>query len=442
MPVAGVHVFLAHVESPAALQVTMVAALMTHVWLESWQTNVPSQRLPFSSGPQSASFWHWQVLAPPTQTPAAHVSPCVQVLPSSHAAVLLVCVHPVAELQASVVHGLLSLQVVATLTAAPAHPPPAQVSFCVQASPSLQPKLLLAKTQPVFGLHESLVHTLLSAQVIALPLQSPAAQVSPDVHALPSLQPAVLNVCRQPDVASQLSSVHGLPSPHDAATLMAVPEQTPPPQTSPDVQRLLSLQPIALFTCVQPVAASQASLVQGLPSSQPIAAPAHLPMLQMSPAVHALPSSQAPPALKCVHAPVVKSQPSAVQALLSLQSLLLPARHALAAQTSLTVHGLPSLQGRLLAVWTQPLVASHASSVHGLLSSHAMFTPATHVPFVHESPLVQTEPSASQAPPSLVATALQRPVAGAHVLTAQAVSPAALQVTTVAGLTVHVWVPS
>jgi len=45
-----------------------------------------------------------------------------------------------------------------------------------------------AVAQPVIGLHESVVHGLLSLHVTALPPpQAPAVQTSPDVHALLSL---------------------------------------------------------------------------------------------------------------------------------------------------------------------------------------------------------------------------------------------------------------
>ena len=404
VPVVAVQVFFAHAVSPLPSQVTIVAAFTTQVWLLSWQINVPSQKLPFSSGAQSLVFWHWHVLAPLTQAPAAQTSPCVQALPSSQTAVLFACVQPLAGLHASFVQGLLSSHVVAALMAVPAHVPPPQTSFCVHALPSSQPSALLLNTQPLTALQESLVQTLLSTHTMPTPLHWPLAQVSPFVQALPSEHVAVLNAWRQPEPASHVSSVQGLPSPHAVATLTAVPEQTPLPQMSPVVQRLLSLHAMVLLTCVQPIALSHASLVQALPSSHAMGAPAHLPMLQTSPAVQALPSSQLPPALKLLHAPVVRSQESDVHALLSLHVLAVPARHALAAQTSPTVHGLLSLHGLLLAVWTQPLIGSQVSSVHGLPSSQPMPTPGMHAPEIHWSPLVQTELSALHAAPSFVAT--------------------------------------
>ena len=49
-------------------------------------------------------------------------------------------------------------------------------------------------------------------------------------------------------------------------------------------------------------------------------------------------------------------------------------------QTSLVVHALPSLHGRLLLACWQPSAASQKSSVHGLPSSQSSGLPATHVP--------------------------------------------------------------
>ena len=65
----------------------------------------------------------------------------------------------------------------------------------------------------------------------------------------------------------------------------------PATQLSLVVQALPSLQATALFTCTQPVAGSQESSVQTLPSSQfGGGPPTHTPAEQASPVVHALPS--------------------------------------------------------------------------------------------------------------------------------------------------------
>jgi hypothetical protein len=63
----------------------------------------------------------------------------------------------------------------------------------VQKLPSLHEAVLLAWTQPVPVLHESVVHGLASSQFgAAPPTQIPPAQVSTAVQALPSLHDTVL----------------------------------------------------------------------------------------------------------------------------------------------------------------------------------------------------------------------------------------------------------
>ena len=160
--------------------------------------------------------------APPTQTPPEQVSLVVQALPSLQGAVLLVCTQPVDGLQLSSVHGLLSLQLIVV----PPQTPPEQTSFAVQApfwqvSPVVQalpsshgkPLDVLVCTQPVPGVHESVVQTLPSSQFGAgPPTQVPPEQVSLVVQALPSLQGAVLLVCVQPVEGLQASVVQWLPS--------------------------------------------------------------------------------------------------------------------------------------------------------------------------------------------------------------------------------------
>jgi hypothetical protein len=70
------------------------------------------------------------------------------------------------------------------------------------------------------------------------------------------------------------------------------PVQLPAEQWSPVVQALWSSQGLLLFTCLQPVAASQLSVVQRLLSSQLVGVPAQLPLTHLSPLVQALLSSQ------------------------------------------------------------------------------------------------------------------------------------------------------
>jgi hypothetical protein len=84
----------------------------------------------------------------------------------------------------------------------------------VQALPSLQEAALFVWTQPLAGLQESFVQMLPSSQLAAgPPTQLPASQVSFVVQALPSLQGAVLFTCMQARVeVLQESLLQGLPS--------------------------------------------------------------------------------------------------------------------------------------------------------------------------------------------------------------------------------------
>ena len=161
-----------------------------------------------------------QVLGlPPLQLPPLQFSPTVQTSPSSQAPVLARYAQPFAVKQKSTVHWLPSSQsaslvvwlqpvVPLQLSAVQAKPssqlcrlplqmPAVHLSPAVQASLSLQTALSLAPMylQPLAGSHKSLVHTLLSLQVIALPWHLPLAHASPLVQALPSLQfPLLLGV--------------------------------------------------------------------------------------------------------------------------------------------------------------------------------------------------------------------------------------------------------
>jgi hypothetical protein len=131
----------------------------------------------------SAPVPGWQVLPP-------QMSPVVQGLPSSQGSELAECTQFPLPLQESVVHGLSSLQSGPT----PGwQTPPPQTSPTVQALPSSQASVLLVNTQPVAGLHVSVVHTLLSLHTVAVPgRQLPPEQTSPVVQAFPSLHAAVL----------------------------------------------------------------------------------------------------------------------------------------------------------------------------------------------------------------------------------------------------------
>src|SRR6185436_15067672 len=110
----------------------------------------------------------------------------------------------------------------------------------------------------------SSVHALLSLQSRGPPgWHEPPPQTSPTVHALPSLQGAVFGVYTAPVAGSHVSSVQGLPS----SALMGVPLQEPPLHTSPEVHALLSVQG-AVSGLFRHLFHTPPSPVPGLPPSQ------------------------------------------------------------------------------------------------------------------------------------------------------------------------------
>ncbi len=152
--------------------------------------------------------------------------------------------------------------------------------------------------------------------------------------------------------------LHKLPSSWLAQSLswlqpqVLVPDlHTPPAQASPVVQPLPSSQGAVLPVWVQPALGSQASVVQGLLSVQNtptlMAEPAHLPRPHVSLLVQALPSSQGR-VLAALTQPVLGSHASLVHGLLSSQLAAVPLQTP-ALHTSDTEHALPSLHGLLLA---------------------------------------------------------------------------------------------
>jgi hypothetical protein len=147
---------------------------------------------------------------------------------------------------------------------------------------------------------------------------------------------------------------------------------------------------------VQPAAKSQLSVVQVLPSSQFSALPPlHAPFLQVSPVVQALPSSQLPLAAVWLQ-PVAASQASVVHGFASSQVSVVPV-HRPTAQLSPVVHASPSVHGPLASVWVQPAAKSQLSVVQVLPSSQFSALPPLHAPFLQVSPVVHALPS-SQAP--------------------------------------------
>ena len=385
-----------HVLSPLASQVMIVAGLTLHLYgtLDLSQNSVPLHLLPSSWLAQSASTAHAQVFVPAVQVPAVHVSPVVHGLPSSQLSALLACTQPVLLLQVSVVQVLLSLQNVAALTSVPAQLPALQASLLVHALLSLQLRLLLVKTQPLPGAQLSVVHKLLSVQVMPVPAQALLLQRSLLVQALPSSQTAVLAVFTQPLTELHESLVHGLLSLQLSPPVLL---QRPPAQVSPVVQALPSLQGVEFAVYLHPVAARHTSSVHALLSLQLIAEPMHEPPLHLSAEVQALPSSQLATLLAKTQFPVVASQESVVHGLLSLQFLTAPGTQPLALHTSPTVQGLLSVHGLVLAVWKQPVLGLQLSSVHALLSLQLTCGPGKQTPALHASPTEHTELSALQA---------------------------------------------
>ena len=331
-------------------------------------------------------------LAPPIQAPPAHTSFVVQASPSLQTAVFATTLQPAFASQLSVVHGLPSSHVTA---APPLHAPPAHTSFVVQTSPSLQGRSFAALLQPPAASQVSVVQGFLSSQGAGFPaVQTPALQRSSVVQALPSSQGAVLLVLLQPPLGSHASVVQGLASSHGTAL---PPPQLPAAQVSPAVQALPSSQGLLVPTLVQPVFGSQASAVQGLPSSHCGAAPpAQAPDLQASFSVQALPSLQGKVFAALVQPPLA-SQVSVVQGLPSSQGAGLPATQMPSLQASTVVHTLPSSHVEELFFVTQPVLASQLSSVHGFASSQVTVAPPLQVPPLHKSFVVHASPS-SQLP--------------------------------------------
>jgi hypothetical protein len=152
------------------------------------------------------------------------------------------------------------------------------------------------------------------------------------------------------------------------------------------LQTLPSLHDVPLRTGVlaQPVAGAQVSVVQMLPSLQLSGAAAvHTPLWQVSSPSQASPSAQEDPfGTAVVRHPVAGSQLSVVQTLPSLQVSGVPAVQAPLWQVSLPLHTLPSAQAVPFrtGVLEQPKIASQVSVVHGFASLQLRIGPAVHDP--------------------------------------------------------------
>src|SRR2546428_10148826 len=133
------------------------------------------------------------------------------------------------------------------------------------------------------------------------------------------------------------------------------------------------------------------------PSSQLGAGPPrHLPPLLLSLVVQAFPSLQGA-VLFVWTQPVAGLQVSSVQPLPSSQLIAGPPTQPPLLQVSLVVQAFPSLQGAVLAVWTQPVLGLQVSSVQTLPSSQLGARPLTQTPPLHRSLRVQAFASSHDA---------------------------------------------
>src|SRR5438093_1071062 len=191
------------------------------------------------AGLQAPAVWHWSAAVhttglAPTQAPAAQVSVCVQALPSSHGAPLSLAgllQAPDAGLQTPAVwHWSAAVH---TTGFVPAQMPASQASVCVQALPSSHgaPSSLAGWLQtPVAGLQvPAVLHWSAAVHTTGFaPTQAPAAQVSVCVQASPSSQ-GVPSSC----AGSEQVPVAGLHVPaawhwSEGVHTTAVPTQTTP----------------------------------------------------------------------------------------------------------------------------------------------------------------------------------------------------------------------
>lgn len=128
---------------------------------------------------------------------------------------------------------------------------------------------------------------------IVVPKHSPSTQVSSSVQASPSSHDPGTGSCSQPLAGSQESSVQALPSSQSTGGPLT---QAPPEHTSGSVHSSSSLHGSLLGTCPQPLTGSQVVSVHGLPSSgHSIGAPTQSPSRHMSRSVQASSSSHGVP---------------------------------------------------------------------------------------------------------------------------------------------------
>jgi hypothetical protein len=239
--------------------------------------------------------------------PPPHTSFRVHALPSSHGLVLLVWTQPVAGLHVSVVHGLPSSQFSA---GPPAQAPPEHASFVVQALPSLHGALLFTWVHPVAGLQPSSVQPFPSLQFGAgPPTQWPApSQWSPVVQALPSLHGVLL-----PDDPST-GQVLFVPSQTSATSHVPVEERHTMPEAFAPSAGQSALEPLQVSaTSQRSLAARQTPPVTKPSAGQLMLVPVHVSAASHGPAG----ARHCAPALPATwrQTPNVASHESTVQAL-------------------------------------------------------------------------------------------------------------------------------
>ena len=265
------------------------------------------------------------------------------------------------------------------------------------------------------------------------------------VHRLPSLHVVVfcrLTTAHVFNCVLQTCVVQTLPVPGQSALTLQL-----PPQPAIGVFRQA------------PVITSQLSAVQLLLSLQFLALPGvHVPLVQWSLVVHALPSEQVlppppppPPIGWKTQLPVLALQLSAVHWLPSVQTLApepmhVPPVHALdEVHALLSLHVVPSAlttelhvdvvrlqnacthwfvaagqsaslaqkppQPAIGANWQLPLFWLHESAVHEFESLHTLTGPEVQTPLAHWSPVVHALPSEQF---KVLFTCVQVPVVGSH----------------------------
>ena len=223
------------------------------------------------------------------------------------------------------------------------------------------------------------------------------AQVSSVVHALPSSQGKALGGFTQPVAGTQLSVVHTLPSSQSAAEV-SIPAHEPSAQLSPVVHALPSSQFAVLGEDTQPNAPSQASSVQRFPSSQSGAAPPGATSIDAGIPCGTCVSIVTRGRIGSDGAPLVRVTAIGRTGVAIVAVGTAPPVHTPSVQISADVQAFPSLQGMGgRGVFMHPVSGSQLSAVQGLASSHTTDSPALHTPFLQASPVVHRSPSSQGA---------------------------------------------